>query len=81
MTSRLLLPTARVADIRHTNIKTSFVIDTNNRSFELLRFDPSSASASSQASGPPLLLRTESAKFRNGSRRVVRYCPEPVFSR
>src|SRR5581483_832854 len=28
-----------------------------------------------------LVLRAESARFRNGSGRVVRYCPEPMFSR
>ena len=28
-----------------------------------------------------LVLRAESARFRNGSRRVVRHCPEPAFSR
>jgi len=27
------------------------------------------------------VLRAESATFRNESRRVVRYCPEPMFSR
>ena len=27
------------------------------------------------------VLRAESARIRNGSRRVVRFCPEPAFSR
>src|SRR5215472_12397880 len=71
-----------VLDMRQAEAKITFV-KVINQPFPLAMLLQGPRVSAATAPTPPsqFVLRAESARFRNGSRRVARSCPEAVFSR